>query len=358
MLIKQKPEDFRVEEIYTDIPDGQKYCIFTLEKKSWTSLKAVEFIAKKMRLSVKRFNIAGQKDRQGITKQYVSCADVGKRDIEYVRLKDIKLEFVKYSSEPIKLGGLDGNKFKIVVRELEKELKDIKFVPNYYDDQRFGGFRPNLHLVGKEVLLGNYEKAVKLILLYPFENETEDYKEARKFMEENWGDWVTFDMPRSFVNEKKIVGYLEKNDGDYLGALKALPRHLFSMITQAYQSYLFNVSLSRYLESKFECREIDYTLGKLAFCDSFIDLDWPIVGYESKLNGEVKEIVEKLMKEEGINYKIFNHEVSKLASKGIYRKAMIKVDVKLGKLIKEKQEVSFILPPGSYATMVLKAMFT
>jgi len=183
MIIKQKPEDFRVEEIYTDIPDGQKYCVFTLEKKSWTSLKAVEFIAKKMKLSVKRFNIAGQKDRQGITKQYVSCADVGKGDIEYVRLKDIKLEFVKYSSEPIKLGGLDGNKFKIVVRET-KGLKKVDFVPNYYDDQRFGGFRPNLHLIGKEVLLGNYEKAVKLLLLYPFEGETEDYKEARKFMEE------------------------------------------------------------------------------------------------------------------------------------------------------------------------------
>jgi tRNA pseudouridine13 synthase len=356
MLIKQKPEDFRVNEIYTDIPDGQKYCIFTLEKKSWTSLKAVEFIAKKMKLSVKRFNIAGQKDRQGITKQYVSCADVGKRDIEYVRLKDIKLEFVKYSSEPIKLGGLDGNEFKIIVRELDKPLKDIKFVPNYYDDQRFGGFRPNLHLVGKEVLKNNYEEAVKLLLLYPFENETEDYKEARKYMEENWGDWVTFDMPRSFVNERKIVGYLEKNDGDFKGALGALPRHLFSMIPQAYQGYIFNLTLSRYLKSKFKCKEIPYTLGKLAFCDKYIDLDWPIVGYESKLDGEIKKIIEDVMKEEKITYNIFKHEILKLRSKGIYRKAMVKVDVKLGELNKNTQKVEFSLPPGSYATIVLKAL--
>ena len=351
MIIKQKAEDFVVEEIYTNIPDGKEYCVFILEKKNWTSLKAIEEIARKMKLSVKRFNIAGQKDRRGVTKQYVSCKGIGKRDLERVRIKDIKLEFVKYSSEPIKLGKLDGNKFKIIVRDC-KGLKEIKNVPNYYDDQRFRGFRPNLHLVGKEVLKNNYEKAVKLLLLYPFENETDDYKEARKYMEDNWGDWVTFDMPKGFVNERKIVGYLEKNDGDFKGALKSLPRHLFSMITQAYQSYIFNVSLSRYLKSKFKCWEVPYSLGKLAFCDEYIDIDWPIAGYESKGN----KIIEEVMKEEGVWYDTFKHEIPKLSSKGLMRKAMIKVEVKLGKLINGKQEVSFKLPPGSYATLVLKGM--
>ncbi|MAG78560.1 tRNA pseudouridine(13) synthase TruD [archaeon] len=350
MIIKEKAEDFRVEEIYTKIPEGKEYCIFILDKKNWTSLKALEKIAKRMKLSVKRFNIAGQKDRRGVTRQYVSCQGIGKRDLERVRLKDIKLEFVCYSCEPIKLGKLDGNKFKIVVRET-KGLKKVDHFPNYYDDQRFGGFRPNLHLVGKEVLLENYEKAVKLMLLYPFEEESDDYKEARKYMEENWGDWVTFDMPKGFVNERKIVGYLEKNDGDYLGALKSLPRHLFSMIPQAYQSYIFNVSLSRHLE-KYNCVEKKYALGELCFCKEYIDIDWPIVGYESKGN----EIIEEVMKEEGVWYDTFKHEVSKLSSKGLFRKAMVKVDVKLGELNKGKQKVEFFLPPGSYATMVLKAL--
>jgi len=163
-------------------------------------------------------------------------------------------------------------------------------------------------------------------------------------------------MPKGFVNERKIVGYLEKNNGDFKGALGALPRHLFSMIPQAYQGYIFNVSLSRYLKSNFNCVEKEYALGKLAFCDRYFDMGWPIVGYESELKGEIKEVVEKVMKEEDIGYDIFKHEILKLRSKGMFRKAMVKVDVKLGELIKGKQEVSFSLPPGSYATMVLKAL--
>jgi len=357
MKLKESPEDFRVEEIYTNLPKGQKYCIFILEKKNWTSLKAIEMIANKMKLSVRRFNIAGQKDRRGVTKQYVSCEGIGKGDLARVRIKDLRLQFVQYSDKPIMLGGLDGNKFTIIARDLKKELNRVSFIPNYYDDQRFGGYRPNLHLVGKEVLKNNYEKAVKLLLLYPFKTETDDYKEARNFMEENWGDWVTFDIPKSFVNERKIVGYLEKNNGDFKGALKALPRHLFSMITQAYQSYLFNVSLSRYLKSKYDCKSIKYSLGRLYFCDKNINLDWPIIGYNTKVEGEIKEIIETLLEEEGIDYNIFKHEIPKLASEGLTRKAMIVLkDLELGKLKKEKQEVSFTLPPGSYATMVLKGM--
>jgi len=363
MKIKQIPEDFRVDEEYKVKFGSQRYCIFILEKRKWTTSKAIEMLSKKMRLSVKRFNVAGQKDRQGITRQYVSCPDVGQGDVEYVRLKDIKLEFLGYSEFPIALGGLEGNRFRIVVREIKNELKKVSYVPNYFDDQRFGGFRPNLHLVGKEVLLGNYEKAVKLMLLYPFEEENEEYKEARKEMEENWGDWFTMDLPKGFDNERKIVGYLEKHPDDYKGALKSLPRHLFSMITQAYQSYLFNVSLSRYLDSKFKCRQVPYSLGSLSFCEEHLDMKWPLVGYESQLDGEVREIYEKLMKEENIWYETFKCEIEKLASKGIERNMFVEVkDLKLGKLKNnelgkdKKQDVNFFLGKGSYATMVLKGM--
>ena len=351
MKIKQNPEDFRVEEIYTNIPDGKKYCIFILEKKKWTTLKAIEAIANKMKISVKRFNFAGQKDRQAITKQYVSCADIGKRDIAYLRLKDIKVTFVKYSDKPIMLGGLDGNKFKIVVRDIKEPLQPVRHVPNYYDDQRFGGYRPNLHLVGKEVLKNNYEQAVKLLLLYPFPTETENYTDARVYMEENWGDWVTFDLPKGMINEKKIVGYLEKNPNDFKGALKALPRQLFSMIPQAYQSYLFNKSLSKYLKENYEGEDKEYSLGKLFFCDLPLDLDWPIIGYKTKGND-----FDELLKEEGITKEIFNHEIPQLSSEGLTRKAMIKVGIQMGKFKDNKQEVEFSLPPGSYATIVLKGM--
>lgn len=357
MITKENPEDFIVEEVYDLNLNGQKHCVFILEKKNWTTLKAIEMIADKIGVSVKRFNIAGQKDKQGITRQYVSCAGIGRRDLERVRIRDIRLEFVGYSDKPIMLGGLNGNKFKIIAKDLKKELKKIEHIPNYYDDQRFGGYRPNLHLAGKEILKNNYEEAVKLMLIYPFDNESEDYKKARRLMEKDWGDFNVNAVPKYLTNERKIVSYLSKNKDDFKGALRSLPRHLFTMTTQAYQSYIFNETLSRYLRKRFKCRDVKYSLGKIAFCKEYIDMDWPIVGYNTKLKGEVKNIIEEVMKEEGIDYNFFKHEIPMLSSEGLTRKAMVKIkDFKLGIFEKGKQEVSFYLPKGAYATIVLKAI--
>ncbi len=359
MIVKEKIEDFIVEEVLDlELKDRGNYSYFVLEKKNWTTLKAMEFIANQLHINVKRFAVAGQKDRRGITRQYVSAYQVSERMLRQVRLKDIKIEFVGYGDQQIALGALRGNRFRLVVRGLEKPLREIPSVVNYYDEQRFGGYRPNLHLVGKAVLQRRYEDAVKLLLLYPFSNETEDYIRARKEMEQMWGKWDRNIFPKYLLSERKIVGYLEKNPTDFKGALKSLPRQLFTMLTQAYQSYLFNESLARYLRITFKnYREVSYAVGTLVFVDEYVDVDWPIVGYASQLDGDVKEIIEALMKEEGIWYETFKSEIPALASEGLTRKAMIRVeDFSLGALKHGVQEVSFFLPKGSYATMVMKAL--
>ena len=359
MLLKRFPEDFRVEEVLNlDVKDRGDYAYFILEKTKWTTMKALDTISKQVQVSVKRFAVCGQKDRQGITRQYVSVYQVSERALEKVKIKDIKIEFVGYGDSPLAIGLLEGNKFNITVRELEKPLRKVSSVVNYFDDQRFGGYRPNMHLVGKAALQGRYEDAVKLLLLHPFPNETKDYVSAREKMEENWGKWDPYSLPRSMTIEKKVVGYLQKKHRDFKGALRALPRQLFIMLTHSYQSYIYNKSLAMYLRHRFrEYREVEYSLGKMIFVQEFEDLDWPIVGYETELNRIQKRMVEKVMREENIWYDTFRATVSALSSEGLTRKAMIKVkNFKLGEYKDGVQEVSFFLPKGSYATVVMKAL--
>ena len=361
MIIKETPEDFRVDEVLDlEIKNKGDYAYFILEKKAWTTLKAISSIAKILRVSEKRFSFAGQKDRQGITRQYVSAYQISVRSLYHIKLKDIKIEFLGYGDRPITLGQLEGNKFEIVVRELKRPLTIVHAIPNYYDDQRFGGFRPNMHLAGKQVLLGNYEEAVKIKLLNPFPCETPDYVEARESMKEHWGDWRKIRLPNSMTIEKRIVGHLVNHPKDFKGALKALPRQLFTMLTHAYQGYIFNRSLSEYLKRNNQgFREVNYSLGKLIFVNKYFKKDWPIVGYNSKLEGQEKEIIENIMKEEGIWYDTFRCPISALSSEGLTRRAMVKVtDFKASYLDKRKgvQDVSFFLPKGSYATIVIKAM--
>ena len=362
MKLKESQEDFMVEEVMDlEVKDEGNYSYFILEKKNWTSLKALQYIADQLKVNVKRFAIAAQKDRQAITTQYVSAYQVTEKTLEHVRLKDINIKFLGHGDEPLRLGQLKGNKFTIVARELKKPLKPFSSVANYFDDQRFGGYRPNLHIIGKQVLLGQYEDAVKGFLLYPFPGESEDYKEARLWMEKNWGNWKVEKYSRHMTYERKIVGYLKNNPEDFIGSLKQLPRQLFTMITQAYQSYLFNESLYRYIKRKYgnepSYREYKYTIGKMAFVNVFEDLDWPLVGSESKLDGEIKEIVEALMKEENIWYETFQCEIPALSSKGITRKAFIQANhMKVSDFKAGVQEVSFFLPKGCYATVVMKSI--
>lgn len=359
MDIKQNPEDFFVEEAADLVlEESGDYTYFILEKRNWTTLKALEYLANKLHITVKRFSFAGQKDRKGVTRQYISVYRVPAAVLEKVALKDIHIEVVGYSSKTLGLGALRGNKFRIVARGLWKPLRKIDAVVNYYDEQRFGGYRPNMHLIGKELLLGNYERAVQLYLLYPFPSETEDYVAARQWMEKNWGDWDESRFPRYLLHEKAVIRYLKEHPGNFKNALKALPRALFTMFTHAYQSYLFNVSLSRYLEKKYkEHWKVSYALGDLVFISLYVHFSWPIVGYKSKLSGDAKDIIEELMKEEGIWYETFHCEIPMLASEGLMRDAMISVqDFSLGKLENSTQEVSFFLPKGSYATMVMKAL--
>jgi tRNA pseudouridine13 synthase len=359
MKLKEKFEDFYVEEVlHLDVKERGDYIYFTLDKTNWTTLKAIQFIADALYTNSKRFSFAGQKDRRGVTKQTVSAFRISERQLERVRLRDIKLTFLGYGDKPIGLGSLSGNKFRIVAKELEKPLEYNQVVVNYYDNQRFGGYRPNLHKIGKLTLQGKYEEAVKLFLLYPFPNETADYRKARRWMEKYWGNWVPQKFPKHLIMEKKIIGHLQKNPTDFKGALKSLPRQLFTMITQSYQSYIFNESLARYLKSKYDSyKEVEYSCGTFVFVDTFEDIDWELVGYESKLEGDQKKFIEEVMREEDIWYETFNCEVPALASKGIQRKAMVEIkDLTLGDFKNNTQFVSFFLQKGSYATVVLKSL--
>jgi tRNA pseudouridine13 synthase len=52
-----------------------------------------------------------------------------------------------------------------------------------------------------------------------------------------------------------MISHMKDNPGDYLGALKRLPKNLLMMFVHAYQSYLFNRILSERIRSGMPLRE-------------------------------------------------------------------------------------------------------
>ncbi len=334
-VLKQVPEDFLVTEI-SNVPfqSSGAYLYYKLVKKNWNTLDAVKRIAETAKIKEKQIGFAGSKDRNAITEQVISFAGVSKERIDAVQLNEIELRFLGYGSKPISLGDLQGNQFEIIVRNLEESFPEkIKQIPNYFDEQRFGLHNVN---VGRHLVKKQFDKAV------------------------------------SCINSPHYREHLKEHQNDFIGALKKLPLRLLRFYINAYQSYLWNETLAIYLKDHGKLlKKAPYSLGEFIFvknAEEFVKLKIPLIGFGSEeLEGEeVRDIIAYLMKKENLSYDDFViKQIPELTLEGELRKAFVEVEeLKIGPAEedefhsgKKKRRLSFSLPKGSYATMVVKRMF-
>ena len=366
--IKQNIEDFIVEEI---TPEGivleagkqsvknlsEKPGLFvhcTLEKKNWDTMRAVKEIARRLGTSQKRVGYAGTKDKKAITTQRISIERVSIEDLKNISIKDITLRDFNYADDNIGLGCLVGNRFTIMIRSVALDDGEIKTMvdeisqslasgfPNFFGVQRFGTTRPITHLVGREILRGDFEEAVLIYLAKVFEGENNESLEARRILSEtkDFKDALKR-FPKHLNYEVSMLNHLASNPEDYRGALRILPDGLKKMFVHAYQSYIFNKSLSKYIER-------DLVVERL-----------PLAGFESQLD----EFTEKILAEEGVSMEDFRVKgFSQLGSKGELRDCFeCMQDFKLAGIDKDelnegknKVALTFSLRPGVYATTLLR----
>ncbi|PIN80650.1 hypothetical protein COV13_03215 [Candidatus Woesearchaeota archaeon CG10_big_fil_rev_8_21_14_0_10_32_9] len=319
-LLKQIPEDFLVEEITNlNFEKSGRYSVFFLTKRSYATEDAIQTIATKFRIERKKIGYAGIKDRNAITKQYISIENA-QNNLGETLLKDITLEFVGYLKEPITLGSLKGNKFNITIRNLQKtEMpKKNKVSINYFDKQRFS--KNNVE-IGKAILNKKFKEACDLITL---------------------GDGSYREI---------IDKHLAKSKNDYVNALKKIPRKILMIYVHAYQSKIWNETIQEHLKFK----------------EDTINEEIPIVGFSTELQeGKLKSIITKIMNDENITFRDFIiREIPELSFEGNKRNIYAEIQ----NLTIEKQEqdelnegmfkikVEFFLEKGAYATMAIKQMF-
>lgn len=253
MKIKSEPEDFVVEEISKVKPKKEgEYVYFQIKKKNWTTQRAIQQIARKLRVSKKRIGFAGNKDKFAITTQTCSAWKVEPETLENVRLKDIEIKVLGKGDERITLGYLDGNRFKIriidvSVQELlnfEKNFTDITkngFL-NLFGEQRFGS-AGNSGKIGKAIVNGNLEEATKRFLTEHGNNERA--QEFGDFAAKNWGKWkgIIKKCPDFLGLEKAVLNWLITHPTDFGGALRNIPKPTRRIFISAYQSEIWNKQL-------------------------------------------------------------------------------------------------------------------
>lgn len=340
--IKEKPEDFIVEEVKNNkiftvkytltqrikdfLPKKEKKQLHaTLVKTNWTTPRAIKAISRRLWISQKRIGYAGLKDKRAVTSQRISIFKIKIKDIKKIKIKDILLKEFEYSNERIRIGDLNGNKFTVVILGDSKKLKNKilslknKKLLNFFGAQRYS---KNNKEIGKEMLKGNFKNAVE-ILFSPYNFKNLDWKE------------VLNGLPKRAGIERAVANHLIKYPNDYIGALRKIHKRLRKIFTHSYQSYLFDLYLKN-------------SKGR-------INQEIPLVGYNT-IN--LDEKYKKILKKEKMSVKKFRiKSMPEMSCSGSKRKTFFTAkNLKILNMRKNKIKISFTLKKGVYATTFLEVI--
>jgi len=386
MKLKQQPADFMVEELpgFEVSTEKDEHTVFLLEKQEIDTFDAIRRIAQRIRISLFEIGYAGLKDKHALARQYISIPT--RYNVQGLKMDLLVLTLVGYSRKKIKVGDLKGNRFTIMVRDVEeKKLADIALkaetistsgVPNYFDSQRFGSVIDNT-FIGKDVILKKYEKAVKQYLTSYQKSEPKKIKDDKRKIQSAWNDLASVRVyNRAFA--EVIKEYAKTKD--WRAAYRRIPAHLREMFVNAYQSFLWNECVKEMLKRTVEKKKlysVEYAIGALLFYTNLsepekekIPLTFLTISETAMFTDGEQQIVSSVLEKEGLQLPEFRieEEAGNFFKTRAREILLIPQDFtiskperdeinSIGNMIRYKMQVSFSLPKGSYATVVTKRLF-
>ena len=148
--IRTSPEDFFVEELPAFEASGAgEHLLLTIEKRGLNTTFAAKRIAAWAGADESAIGQAGMKDRHAVTRQRFSVW-LPKRsapDIEALQSDDLRVLDHAWHARKLPRGALAGNRFVLVLRDVDGERAAIESrlqaiaaqgVPSYFGEQRFG----------------------------------------------------------------------------------------------------------------------------------------------------------------------------------------------------------------------------
>lgn len=154
--IRQRNEDFYVEEYLTiDLEGAGEHLWVWLEKDGANTDWVAEQLAKCAQIPRRDVSRSGLKDRHAVTRQMFSLRIPGLETPNWENwdIEGVRIITATRHRKKLRIGAHRGNKFQIVVREIEGDVDDLKDrlkrfknqpIPNYFTEQRFGFDQKNL----------------------------------------------------------------------------------------------------------------------------------------------------------------------------------------------------------------------
>jgi len=385
MRLKQRPEDFSVTESWRFDPDPRgQWFVYLMDKQKVSTFEAVERVAAAARVPISEVSYCGLKDKQGRTSQLVA---VRGRPVE-IQQADLRLKALGRTAAPISAENTPSNRFAVTVRDLGEE--DLARLPasvaevqrigvvNYFDSQRFGSLKHGQGFLVKDLMRGDSEAALRNFLARPSELDRSDDARVKGFWREHWGEWGRRNPYPGAERYARILRWLREHPEDYLGAFLRTEPRWRALQVFAYQSWLWNEGVKQYLRKVVGVARlvaIRYQAGTLLFPRS-LDAGlarllegrtFPLLAPDSQIEDpEVRRAALSVLEREemtldslrvpGAPQIHFDHEERPLL---VHPGKLVVGESRPDELNRGRLRVNvaFTLPPGAYATLVVKRLF-
>jgi tRNA pseudouridine13 synthase len=385
MKLKQLPDDFFVEEATAVVPAGKgPFALYRLEKRAWSTPDALAALRRRWRVEPRRISYGGLKDRHAWTIQYLTIFHGPARGLRH---HDVTVTHLGWTDAPYTSQSIRCNRFRLALRDLSAESVEqaraalgriaADGVPNYFDDQRFGSVAgEGGEFIARLLVRGRFEDALRLALTAPYEFDRRQQKKEKALLRERWGDWQALKDQLARGHARSLVDYLRVHPGDFRGAAARLRPELRGLYLSAYQSHLWNRMLARWLTQRLrpeQLRPVALRLGEVPFPASLdaeqraelTALQLPLPSARLKLDAADAraEVVQSVLAEEGLQL----HDLqvrgvremffSKGERAALFTPAQLAHESGADELHPHRCKLilSFELPRGCYATLVVKA---
>ncbi|MBC7260771.1 MAG: tRNA pseudouridine(13) synthase TruD, partial [Chloroflexi bacterium] len=381
--------DFVVEEIVRlPIERNGAYTIYRLHKRGITTLQAQVWLASQLGVPRSAVVFPALKDKAAVTTQYGSVLGSGPETVEG---PGFRAERVGMSKRALSPHDLIGNRFTVVLRDLSAEqaagipeqlarLQRFGF-PNYFDEQRFGSYAPGQDWVGKRILLRDAEGALRAHLAEPFVGDPPHVRQFKAQVQQHWGEWRSLlrEAPKP-SNFRSVLTFLVDHPQDYRKALNLVTPRVLSLYLAAYSSLLWNRLAARYLRDILSQIGVDMNKAVLiagellpvyddlptACLEQLKMVQIPFFHHRMETTDpKIAEISAAILAEEGMRPEDLKARLLQRAylPRGARSLLVFPAETSAGRMDMDemasnryKRVILFILPPGSYATLMLKIL--
>ena len=336
--LRSAPGDFTVREVLRPgALDGLRpsgpYPLYALYKTGLDTNGALRQVRQKTGL---RLLALGLKDSAASTRQYLYSVSRARGPPSASGAR-WRLRRLGFTQRPLSKRHMYGNAFAVRVEGAGK-MPDPGPIANFYGYQRFGLPSPSTHLVGRALVRGDLDGAVRAV--------TGAGADPR-------------DLPPGAGPERAVLSALARGS-DPAAALGNLPVSLRRLYVNAYQSYLFNLSLSAALEAGEPLGPADGDVcygpgGDLARYSGQKNqrLALPVAGHSYYAKTRFHRYVSEAVSSEGARMSDFRvRALPEAAAEGGFRQALASVRG----FGSGGQWAWFELSRGSYATVLLREL--